>query len=294
LTTAQGVRVEDTDNTLRAGSRGPALLEDFHFREKIMHFDHERIPERAVHARGAAAHGEFVLYESMSDVTCARFLWDTATPTPVFLRFSTVVGSRGSADTARDVRGFSTRFYTPEGNFDLVGNNIPIFFIQDAIKFPDLIHAAKPEPDREIPQAQTAHSTFWDFVSLQPESTHMLMWAMSDRAIPRSYRTMEGFGIHTFRLVNEGGETTLVKFHWKPAAGVHGWYGKRPKSWVGSTPTSTAATWPRRSKPAPSRSGNSASSCCPTATTSSSRGSICSTRRRSFRRSWRPCGSSGS
>ena len=222
LTTAQGVRVEDTDNTLRAGTRGPALLEDFHFREKIMHFDHERIPERAVHARGAAAHGEFVLYESMSDVTCARFLCDTATPTPVFLRFSTVVGSRGSADTARDVRGFSTRFYTPEGNFDLVGNNIPVFFIQDAIKFPDLIHAAKPEPDREIPQAQTAHSTFWDFVSLQPESTHMLMWAMSDRAIPRSYRTMEGFGVHTFRLVNEAGETTLVKFHWKPAAGIHG------------------------------------------------------------------------
>ncbi len=222
LTTAQGVRVEDTDNTLRAGSRGPALLEDFHFREKIMHFDHERIPERAVHARGTAAHGEFVLYESMSDVTCARFLCDTATPTPVFLRFSTVVGSRGSADTARDVRGFSTRFYTPEGNFDLVGNNIPVFFIQDSIKFPDLVHAAKPEPDREIPQAQTAHSTFWDFVSLQPESTHMLMWTMSDRAIPRSYRTMEGFGVHTFRLVNEAGETTLVKFHWKPAAGIHG------------------------------------------------------------------------
>ena len=222
LTTAQGVRVEDTDNTLRAGSRGPGLLEDFHFREKIMHFDHERIPERAVHARGAAAHGEFVLYESMSDVTCARFLCDTNTTTPVFLRFSTVVGSRGSADTARDVRGFSTRFYTPEGNFDLVGNNIPVFFIQDAIKFPDLVHAAKPEPDREIPQAQTAHSTFWDFVSLQPEATHMLMWAMSDRAIPRSYRTMEGFGVHTFRLVNEAGETTLVKFHWKPVAGIHG------------------------------------------------------------------------
>jgi catalase len=221
LTTAQGVRVEDTDNTLRAGSRGPGLLEDFHFREKIMHFDHERIPERAVHARGAAAHGEFRLYQSMRDVTCARFLCDTKTPTPVFLRFSTVVGSRGSADTARDVRGFSTRFYTAEGNFDLVGNNIPVFFIQDAIKFPDMVHAAKPEPDREIPQAQTAHSTFWDFMSLQPESTHMLMWAMSDRAIPRSYRTMEGFGVHTFRLVNEAGETTLVKFHWKPVAGIH-------------------------------------------------------------------------
>ena len=222
LTTAQGVPVDDTDNTLRAGARGPSLLEDFHLREKIMHFDHERIPERVVHARGAGAHGVFELYESLEDLTCARFLCDTAQQTPTFVRFSTVAGSRGSADTARDVRGFATKFYTDEGNFDLVGNNIPIFFIQDGIKFPDLIHAAKPEPDREIPQAQTAHDTFWDFVSLAPESTHMLMWIMSDRAIPRSYRMMEGFGVHTFRLVNAAGETSLVKFHWKPVLGIHG------------------------------------------------------------------------
>jgi catalase len=222
LTTAQGVPVDDTDNTLRAGARGPSLLEDFHLREKIMHFDHERIPERVVHARGAGAHGVFELYESLEDLTCARMLCDTSRPTPTFVRFSTVAGSRGSADTARDVRGFATKFYTDEGNFDLVGNNIPVFFIQDGIKFPDLIHAAKPEPDREIPQAQTAHDTFWDFVSLTPESTHMLMWIMSDRAIPRSYRMMEGFGVHTFRLVNEAGATSLVKFHWKPLLGTHG------------------------------------------------------------------------
>jgi catalase len=222
LTTAQGVRVSDTDNTLRVGSRGPALLEDFHLREKIMHFDHERIPERVVHARGAGAHGRFELYESHANITSAGFLNDPGRVTPVFVRFSTVAGSRGSADTVRDVRGFATKFYTSEGNFDLVGNNIPVFFIQDGMKFPDLVHAAKPEPDREIPQAQTAHDTFWDFVSLQPESTHMLMWAMSDRGIPRSYRMMEGFGVHTFRLVNARGRTSLVKFHWKPLAGIHG------------------------------------------------------------------------
>jgi catalase len=221
LTTSIGVKVDDTDNSLRISSRGPTLLEDFHLREKIMHFDHERIPERVVHARGAAAHGQFQLTTSLQDITSADFLCNTRQPTPVFLRFSTVAGSRGSADTARDVRGFATKFYTQQGNFDLVGNNIPIFFIQDGIKFPDLIHAAKPEPDREIPQAQTAHDSFWDFVSLTPESTHMLMWAMSDRAIPRSFRTMEGFGVHTFRLVNAKGKTSLVKFHWKPAAGVH-------------------------------------------------------------------------
>jgi len=221
LTTAFGTPVQDSDNTLRAGARGPALLEDFHLREKIMHFDHERIPERVVHARGAGAHGHFTLYESLEDITCARFLCEPGVETPMFVRFSTVAGSRGSADTARDVRGFAAKFYTDEGVFDLVGNNIPVFFIQDGIKFPDLIHAAKPEPDREIPQAQTAHDTFWDFVSLTPESTHMLMWIMSDRAIPRSYRTMEGFGVHTFRLVNAAGETTLVKFHWKPVLGVH-------------------------------------------------------------------------
>ena len=214
-----GVPVDDTDNSLRVGERGPTLLDDFHLREKIMHFDHERIPERVVHARGAAAHGTFRLTTSIENLTCAPILCDNSVDTPVFVRFSTVAGSRGSADTARDVRGFAVRFYTSEGNWDLVGNNIPVFFIQDGIKFPDLIHAAKPEPDREIPQAQTAHDTFWDFASLAPESTHMLMWIMSDRAIPRSFRTMEGFGVHTFRLVNAGGDTSLVKFHWKPAAG---------------------------------------------------------------------------
>jgi catalase len=220
LTTAAGVPVDDTDNSLRVGERGPTLLDDFHLREKIMHFDHERIPERVVHARGAGAHGTFRLTTSIENLTRASVLCDTAVETPVFVRFSTVAGSRGSADTARDVRGFAVRFYTEEGNWDLVGNNIPVFFIQDGIKFPDLIHAAKPEPDREIPQAQTAHDTFWDFASLTPESTHMLMWVMSDRGIPRSYRTMEGFGVHTFRLVNARGKTSLVKFHWKPAAGL--------------------------------------------------------------------------
>jgi catalase len=220
LTTATGVAVDDTDNSLRVGDRGPTLLEDFHLREKVMHFDHERIPERVVHARGAAAHGTFRLTKSLENLTCAPILGDTSLDTPVFVRFSTVAGSRGSADTARDVRGFAVRFYTGEGNWDLVGNNMPVFFIQDGIKFPDLIHAAKPEPDREIPQAQTGHDTFWDFVSLTPESTHMLMWIMSDRAIPRSFRTMEGFGVHTFRLVNARGKTTLVKFHWKPVAGL--------------------------------------------------------------------------
>ena len=221
LTTANGIAVDDTDNSLRVGARGPTLLDDFHLREKIMRFDHERIPERVVHARGAAAHGHFQLYDSLEKLTDARVLTDTTSVTPTFVRFSTVAGSRGSADTARDVRGFATKFYTAEGIWDLVGNNMPVFFIQDGIKFPDLIHAAKPEPDREIPQAQTAHDTFWDFVSLTPESTHMLMWAMSDRGIPRSFRTMEGFGVHTFRLANSRGSTKLVKFHWKPVAGVH-------------------------------------------------------------------------
>jgi catalase len=220
LTTAQGVPVESTDHSLRVGERGPGLLADVHLREKITHFDHERIPERVVHARGAAAHGTFQLTRSIEHLTCAPVLCDTSVQTPTFVRFSTVAGSRGSADTARDVRGFAVRFYTEEGNWDLVGNNIPVFFIQDGIKFPDLIHAAKPEPDREIPQAATAHDTFWDFVSLTPESTHMLMWVMSDRALPRSFRTMEGFGVHTFRLVNAKGKSTLVKFHWKPVAGM--------------------------------------------------------------------------
>ena len=220
LTTNQGAPIADNQNSLKAGARGPVLLQDFILREKIMHFDHERIPERVVHARGAAAHGTFRLTRSIEHLTCASILTDTTVETPTFVRFSTVAGSRGSADTARDVRGFAVRFYTGEGNWDLVGNNIPVFFIQDGIKFPDLIHAVKPEPDREIPQAASAHDTFWDFASLAPETTHMLMWVMSDRAIPRSFRTMEGFGVHTFRLVNAKGKSTLVKFHWKPVAGL--------------------------------------------------------------------------
>ncbi|HWE60873.1 MAG TPA: catalase [Chloroflexota bacterium] len=221
LTTNQGVRINHTDDSLKAGERGPTLLEDFHFREKIMHFDHERIPERIVHARGAGAHGYFQVYEPLAELTKASFLQDPAVKTPVFVRFSTVAGSRGSADTVRDVRGFATKFYTEDGVFDLVGNNIPIFFIQDAIKFPDLIHAVKPEPHNEMPQAATAHDTAWDFFSLLPESTHMVMWALSDRAIPRSFRMMEGFGIHTFRFVNEQGKSRFVKFHWKPVLGAH-------------------------------------------------------------------------
>ncbi len=221
LTTAQGVRLPDSDHSLKAGTRGPTLMEDFHLREKITHFDHERIPERVVHARGAAAHGVFESYGSASSLTKAHFLADQGRVTDVFVRFSTVVGSRGSADTARDVRGFAVKFYTEQGTFDLVGNNMPVFFIQDGIKFPDLIHAAKPHPDREIPQAQTAHDTFWDFVTLHTEAQHHVIWAMSDRGIPRSYRTMEGFGVHTFRLVNAKDQSSLVKFHWKPLAGVH-------------------------------------------------------------------------
>ncbi|MEP7108514.1 MAG: catalase [Ferruginibacter sp.] len=221
LTTNQGLRINDNQNSLKAGERGATLLEDFILREKITHFDHERIPERIVHARGSAAHGVFRIYESLSKYTKAKFLQDPSLQTPVFVRFSTVAGSRGSSDLARDVRGFSVRFYTEEGNYDLVGNNMPVFFIQDAIKFPDLIHAVKPEPRNEIPQAASAHDTFWDFISLMPESTHMIMWAMSDRAIPRSLRMMEGFGVHTFRLINEGGKSVFVKFHWKPLLGMH-------------------------------------------------------------------------
>jgi catalase len=219
-TTAQGLRLPDTDHSLKAGPRGPVLLQDHHLREKITHFDHERIPERVVHARGAGAHGVFTGYGTATDVCKAAFLAKDA-ETPVFVRFSTVVGSRGSADTVRDTRGFATKFYTDEGVFDLVGNNIPVFFIQDAVKFPDIVHAAKPHPDREIPQAQSAHDTFWDFVSLHTEATFHTMMFMSDRGIPRSYRMMEGFGVHTFRLVAADGGTTLVKFHWKPKAGVH-------------------------------------------------------------------------
>ncbi len=220
LTTAHGVPVADDQNSLKQGSRGPTLVEDFHFREKIFHFDHERIPERVVHARGYGAHGYFELTQSLSDVTRADVFQRVGERVPAFVRFSTVAGSKGSADLARDVRGFAVKLYTQEGNWDIVGNNIPVFFIQDAIKFPDLIHAAKPEPDRDFPQAQTAHDNFWDFISLTPEAFHMVMWTMSDRAIPRSLRTMEGFGVHTFRLVDANGKSTFVKFHWKPKQGL--------------------------------------------------------------------------
>ena len=220
LTTAQGIPVSDNQNILKAGPRGPALLEDFHFREKIFHFDHERIPERVVHARGYGAHGYFETYESLADITKADIFQRAGEKTEMFVRFSTVAGNKGSPDLARDVRGFATRFYTKEGNWDLVGNNIPVFFIQDAIKFPDLIHAAKAEPDRGFPQAQTAHDNFWDFMSLTPEAMNMALWIMSDRTIPRSFRFMEGFGIHTFRLINAEGKSTFVKFHWKPKQGM--------------------------------------------------------------------------
>lgn len=221
MTTDHGVGINDDQNSLKAGERGSTLLEDFILREKITHFDHERIPERIVHARGSGAHGVFKLYKSIPELSKAQFLNDTTIETPVFVRFSTVAGSKGSSDLARDVRGFAVKFYTQDGNFDLVGNNMPVFFIQDALKFPDLIHAVKPDPDNEMPQAASAHDTFWDFISLMPESAHMVMWAMSDRALPRSYRMMEGFGVHTFRLINDKGESHFVKFHWKPLLGVH-------------------------------------------------------------------------
>jgi catalase len=219
LTTNQGIRVSDNQNSLKSGERGPTLLEDFVLREKIFHFDHERIPERIVHARGSAAHGFFEATDDISDLSKAA-LFKKGVKTPVFARFSTVAGGAGSVDTPRDVRGFAVKFYTSEGNFDLVGNNIPVFFIQDAIKFPDLIHAVKMEADKAYPQAGSAHDTFWDWASLMPEATHMLMWAMSDRALPRSLRTMEGFGIHTFQLVNAAGKVSFVKFHWKPKPGL--------------------------------------------------------------------------
>ncbi|MED3794009.1 catalase [Niallia alba] len=221
LTTNQGLKMAEDEFSLKAGLRGPTLMEDFHFREKMTHFDHERIPERIVHARGVGAHGVFQLYESLEEYTKADFLNDTNKTTPVFVRFSTVQGSRGSSDTVRDVRGFAVKFYTDEGNYDLVGNNIPVFFIQDAIKFPDFVHAVKPEPHNEIPQGASAHDTFWDFVGQNHETAHMVMWAMSDRAIPRSLRMMEGFGVHTFRLVNKEGRAHFVKFHWKPKLGIH-------------------------------------------------------------------------
>ncbi|GLR61075.1 catalase [Rhizobium indigoferae] len=220
LTTAQGGPVSDDQNTLRVGARGPALIDDFHFREKIFHFDHERIPERVVHARGYGAHGYFETYESLGAYTRADLFQRPGEKTPAFVRFSTVAGSKGSFDLARDVRGFAVKIYTQQGNWDLVGNNIPVFFIQDAIKFPDVIHSVKPEPDRQFPQAQSAHDNFWDFITLTPESMHMIMWVMSDRAIPRSFRFMEGFGVHTFRFVNAADESTFVKFHWKPKLGL--------------------------------------------------------------------------
>ena len=220
LTTQQGAPVSDDQNSLKAGGRGPTLLEDQHFREKIFHFDHERIPERVVHARGFGAHGYFETYEPLADITAADIFQRAGEKTPAFVRFSTVAGNKGSADLARDVRGFAVKLYTKQGNWDIVGNNIPVFFIQDAIKFPDLIHAAKEEPDRGFPQAASAHDNFWDFISLMPEATHMMMWTMSDRAIPRSFRFMEGFGVHTFRLVNAQGKSTFVKFHWKPKLGM--------------------------------------------------------------------------
>ncbi|OAQ38225.1 catalase HPII [Pedobacter psychrophilus] len=222
MTTNQGVKINDDNNSLKSGERGSTLLEDFILREKITHFDHERIPERIVHARGVGAHGVFKVYDdSMKEFTKAKFLTDPSLETPIFARFSTVAGSRGSADLARDVRGFAVKFYTEEGNYDFVGNNMPVFFIQDAIKFPDLIHAVKPEPHNEIPQAASAHDTFWDFISLSPESMHMIMWAMSDRAIPRSLRMMEGFNVHTYRFINEAGKSCFVKMHWKPLLGMH-------------------------------------------------------------------------
>jgi catalase len=220
LTTQQGMPVADDQNTLRQGARGPALMEDAHFREKIFHFDHERIPERVVHARGYGAHGFFETYAPLTELTRADLFQRAGERTPVFVRFSTVAGNKGSFDLARDVRGFAVKFYTQEGNWDLVGNNIPVFFIQDAIKFPDIIHSVKQEPDRDFPQAASAHDNFWDFISLTPESMHMIMWVMSDRAIPRSFRFMEGFGVHTFRLVNAKGKSTFVKFHWKPKLGL--------------------------------------------------------------------------
>ena len=220
MTTQQGVVISDNQNSLKAGARGPTLLEDFVLREKINHFDHERIPERIVHARGSAAHGYFELTESLEEFTTAKILTETGKQTPLFTRFSTVAGNKGSKDTPRDVRGFAVKIYTEEGNWDIVGNNMPIFFIQDAMKFPDLVHAVKPEPDRGFPQAASAHDTFWDFVSLSPETMHNVIWLMSDRALPRSLGMMEGFGIHSYRFINKDGKSTFVRFHWKPVLGV--------------------------------------------------------------------------
>ena len=258
LTTNQGVPIADNQSSLKAGLRGPTLLEDFILREKITHFDHERIPERIVHARGSAAHGYFECTKALTEFTRASLFAEVGKQTPVFVRFSTVLGERGSTDTARDVRGFAVKFYTDEGNWDLVGNNIPVFFIQDAMKFPDLVHAAKPEPHFAMPQAASAHDTFWDFASLMPEITHMLMWAMSDRAIPRSYRTMQGFGVHTYRLVNaEANRSSSSSTGTRRPARTR-WCGTRRSRSPVPTPTSIAAICGRPSRPAPIRNGSSA------------------------------------
>ena len=236
LTTNQGVPIADNQHSLKIGLRGPTALEDFILREKITHFDHERIPERVVHARGSAAHGYFESYKDLSELTRATVFAEPGKRTPVFTRFSTVAGERGSSDTVRDVRGFAVKFYSDQGNWDLVGNNMPVFFIQDAMKFPDLVHSVKPEPHHAMPQASSAHDTFWDFVSLMPESTHMLLWQMSDRAIPRSYRTMQGFGVHTFRLINAAGEARFCKFHWNPLQGTHSLVWDEAAKLVGADP----------------------------------------------------------
>jgi len=236
ITTNWGTHISHTEDSLKAGERGPVLLEDFHFIEKMNHFDHERIPERVVHARGAAAHGYFQAYEDLSDLTKADFLRNPSKKTPVFVRFSTVLGSKGSADTARDVRGFATRFYTDEGNYDLVGNNIPVFFVQDAIKFVDIIHAGKPEPHNELPQAQTAHDNFWDFISLSTESAHMVMWILSDRTLPRTFSQMQGFGVHSWLFVNPAGKRRFVKFHWLPALGVNSMVWDESQKLAGADP----------------------------------------------------------
>lgn len=292
LTTAQGTRLPDTDHSLKAGARGPVLLQDHHLREKITHFDHERIPERVVHARGAAAHGVFQGYGTAGEVSKAAFLAKDV-ETPVFVRFSTVLGSRGSADTVRDTRGFATKFYTDEGTFDLVGNNIPVFFIQDAVKFPDIIHAGKPHPDREIPQAQSAHDTFWDFVSLHTEATHHTIWNMSDRGIPRSFRMMEGFGVHTFRLVNAADESVLVKFHWKPKLGVHSLVWEEAQMISGMDPDFHRRDLFDAIESGAFPSGNSASRSSPTHRSRPSRASTSSTPPRSCRRSSHPFSPSG-
>jgi hypothetical protein len=273
----------------QSGERGPTLLEDFHLREKIMHFDHERIPERVVHARGAGAHGVFESYGTLESDLCRPRSCSRARRTPVFTRFSTVAGSRGSADTVRDVRGLRVKFYTDEGNFDLVGNNIPVFFIQDGIKFPDLSTPPSPSPIARSRRRRPRTTRSGTSCRCSPSRTHMLMWAMSDRAIPRSYRMMEGFGVHTFRLVNAAGETSLVKFHWKPCSASTAWCGRRPRSSAASTPTSTVATSTTRSRRARSPSGSSACRSCPTPTTRCSRASTCSTRPSSCPRSCARC-----